>query len=63
MGAATRAAILLALLATPAQAWEPGSVASVDERIAELRKAWEGKDPGAILEDKLQRAKQPERPA
>jgi hypothetical protein len=63
MGAATRAAILLALLAAPARAWEPGSVASVDERIAELRKAWEGKDPGAILQDKLQRAKQAERPA
>jgi hypothetical protein len=57
-----RVAILLALLSARALAWEPGSVASVDERIAELRKAWEGKDPGAILQDKLQRAKQPQRP-
>jgi len=57
-----RVAILLALLSTRAQAWEPGSVASVDERIAELRKAWEGKDPGAILQDKIARAKQPQRP-
>jgi hypothetical protein len=58
----SRVAILLALLSAPALAWEPGSVASVDERIAELRKAWEGKDAGAILQDKLQRAKQPQRP-
>ncbi|MFL5431771.1 MAG: hypothetical protein ACJ79M_19310 [Myxococcales bacterium] len=57
-----RVAILLAILSAPALAWEPSGVASVDERIAELRKAWEGKDPGAILQDKLQRAKQPQRP-
>jgi len=57
-----RAAILLALLSARALAWEPASVASVDQRIAELRKAWEGKDPGAILQDKMQRAKQPQRP-
>lgn len=53
---------MLALLSAPARAWEPGSVASVDERIAELHKAWEGKDPGAILQDKMKRAKQPQRP-
>lgn len=56
-------AILLALLPFPALAWEPNGVASVDERIAELRKAWEGKDPGAVLHDKIERAKQPTRPA
>jgi hypothetical protein len=57
-----RLAILLALLSARALAWEPASVASVDQRIAELRKAWEGKDPGAILQDKIARAKQPQRP-
>ena len=62
-GAASKIAILLALLSAPALAWEPSGVASVDERIAELRKAWEGKDPGAVLKDKIERARQRERPA
>jgi len=57
-----RVAILLALLSARALAWDPAGVASVDGRIAELRKAWEGKEPGAILQDKMQRAKQPQRP-
>jgi hypothetical protein len=59
-----RLALLLALaVSSPAWAWEPSGVASVDARRAELQKAWEGKDPGAVLQDKIQRAKQKERPA
>jgi len=59
-----RIAILLAVaLATPAFAWEPNGVASVDARLAELREAWQGKDPGAVLQDKIQRARQKQRPA
>jgi hypothetical protein len=61
--APVRIAILLALaLATPALAWDPNGVASIDARLAELRAAWQGKDPGAVLQDKIQRARQKERP-
>ena len=59
-----RLALLLAVaVSSPAWAWDPSGVASVDARRAELQKAWEGKDPGAVLQDKIQRAKQKERPA
>jgi hypothetical protein len=47
----------------PALAWEPSGVRSVDARLAELRAAWAGKDPGQILRDKIERAKQKVRPA
>src|SRR5205085_3681330 len=58
------AMLLLALaLSSPALAWEPNGVASVDARLAELREAWQGKDPGAVLQDKIKRARQKERPA
>jgi hypothetical protein len=58
-----RLAILLALaLSSPAIAWEPNGVASVDVRLAELRDAWKGKDPGAVLQDKIKRARQKDRP-
>jgi len=60
---ARRLAILLALaLSSPAIAWEPNGVASVDARLAEVRDAWQGKDPGAVLQDKIKRARQKERP-
>jgi hypothetical protein len=62
--AAVRLALFLALaFAGPALAWDPAGVASVDTRRAELRKAWEGKDAGAILQDKIERARQKTRPA
>jgi len=59
-----RIALFLAIaVATPAVAWDPNGVASVDARLAELREAWQGKDPGAVLQDKIQRARQKQRPA
>jgi len=59
-----RIAVLLALaLSSPALAWEPNGVASVDARLSELREAWQGKDPGAVLQDKIKRARQKQRPA
>jgi len=58
-----KVAILAVLaLSTPALAWEPNGVASVDARLAELREAWQGKDPGAVLQDKIKRGRQKERP-
>lgn len=59
-----RLALALVVLAcsSPALGWDPNGVASVDARIAELKKAWEGKDAGAILQDKMQRARQKQRP-
>jgi hypothetical protein len=57
------ALFLVVAVSAPALAWDPTDVASVDARTAELRKAWEGKDPGAILQDKIQRARQKPRPA
>src|SRR5712691_11395567 len=57
-------ALVLALMVSPAaMAWDPGGAASVDARKAELRAAWQGKEPALVLADKLQRAKQKERPA
>ena len=57
------AILLVVSLSAPAVAWEPSGVLSVDARLAELRAAWQGKDAGEILKDKIQRAKQKERPA
>src|SRR5437764_12746297 len=50
-------------LARPALAWDPATAASIDAGLAELRAAWEGKDPTAVLADKVQRARQKEKPA
>jgi hypothetical protein len=51
-------AILLAL-AAPALAWEPSSPAAVQARIEELQKAWAGKSPEEIAQDKIARSRQP----
>ena len=59
----TAAMLTLLALSSPALAWEPDGVASVDARLAELRSAWQGKDAGAVLQDKIQRARQKQRPA
>src|SRR5438270_14003176 len=50
--------ILLAM-AAPALAWEPSSPAAVQARIDELQKAWAGKSPEEIAQDKIARARQP----
>src|SRR5207237_9741491 len=53
-------AILLGLAAAlPALAWEPASPAAVQARIEELQKAWAGKSPDEIAQDKAARARQP----
>jgi hypothetical protein len=57
------ATVLAVALSSPALAWEPNGLASVDARLAELREAWQGKDPGAVLQDKIKRARQKQRPA
>jgi hypothetical protein len=56
-----RACILVTLLAsaTPALAWEPSSPAAVQSRIEELQKAWAGKSPEQIAQDKIARSRQP----
>src|SRR5919201_632811 len=56
-----RAGILGILLAFafPALAWEPTSPAAVQARIEELQKAWAGKSPEEIAQDKIARARQP----
>ena len=51
--------LLLALIAFPALAWEPTSPPAVQARIAELDKAWAGKSPDEIAQDKVARARQP----
>jgi hypothetical protein len=51
-------AILLAS-AAPALAWEPSSPAAVQARIEELQKAWAGKSPEEIAQDKIARSRQP----
>lgn len=53
---------LLALISLPALAWEPTSPPAVQARIAELDKAWAGKSPDEIAQDKAARSRQP-RPA
>jgi hypothetical protein len=50
--------ILLAM-AAPALAWEPSSPAAVQARIEELQKAWAGKSPEEIAQDKIIRSRQP----
>src|SRR2546428_12822826 len=53
-------AILLGLAAAlPALAWEPASPAAVQARIEELQRAWAGKSPEEIAQDKVARARQP----
>src|SRR5256885_12134375 len=53
-------AILLGLAAAlPALAWEPASPAAVQARIEELQRAWAGKSPEEIAQDKISRARQP----
>jgi hypothetical protein len=56
-----RARILAFLLALagPALAWEPTSPAAVQARIEELQRAWAGKSPEEIAQDKIARARQP----
>ena len=53
-----RAALLALLIATPCLAWEPGSPADVQARIGELEKAWAGKSPAEIAQDKAARSRQ-----
>ncbi|MCA1829303.1 MAG: hypothetical protein ABR567_19490 [Myxococcales bacterium] len=52
-------ALLITLLALPALAWEPTSPPAVQTRIAELEKAWSGKSPDEVAQDKAARARQP----
>src|SRR5437762_4190473 len=57
-----RAWILLVTLlgfAAPAVAWEPSSPAAVQARIEELQRAWAGKSPEEVAQDKVARARQP----
>ena len=54
-----RAALLAFLIALPSFAWEPGSPAEVQARIGELEKAWAGKSPEQIAQDKAARSRQP----
>src|SRR5262245_16793687 len=58
-----RLALLLVLVSGAARAWDPTDAASVDARIQELKAARAGKDPVAIGNDKLQRARQAKKPA
>ena len=51
--------LLPVLIALPALAWEPASPPTVQARIAELEKAWAGKTPDQIAQDKAARARQP----
>jgi len=52
-------AILISLaLSAPALAWEPQSPAAVQSRIEELQKAWAGKSPDEIAQDKVARSRQ-----
>jgi len=57
-----RLALFLLLAAGAARAWDPTDAASVDARIEALRVAWDGKDPTAIANDKLKRARQAVKP-
>src|SRR5262249_59125998 len=60
---AMRLAVLVILVSGAARAWDPTDAASVDSRVQELKAAWEGKDPVAVANDKLQRARQGKKPA
>ena len=50
---------ILVAVAAPALAWEPSSPAAVQARIDELQKAWAGKSPEEIAQDKITRSRQP----
>jgi len=50
---------ILVAVAAPALAWEPSSPAAVQARIEELQKAWAGKSPEEITQDKIARSRQP----
>jgi len=54
-----RAMLLGLAAALPALAWEPVSPAAVQARIEELQRAWAGKSPDEIAQDKVARARQP----
>jgi hypothetical protein len=54
-----RATLLALAAALPALAWEPASPAAVQARIEELQRAWAGKSPEEIAQDKIARARQP----
>ena len=54
-----RAMLLGLAAALPALAWEPVSPAAVQARIEELQRAWAGKSPEEIAQDKVARARQP----
>lgn len=58
-----RLAVLLVLASGAARAWDPTDAASVDARIQALKADWAGKDPVAVANDKLKRARQPAKPA
>ncbi len=51
--------LLCLLLTTSALAWEPTTPAEVQARIGELEKAWTGKTPEQVAQDKVARARQP----
>ena len=53
-----RALTLALAVSLPALAWEPSSPAAVQARIEELQKAWAGKSPEEIAQDKIARARQ-----
>jgi hypothetical protein len=53
-----RAILISFALSTPALAWEPQSPAAVQSRIEELQKAWAGKSPEEIAQDKVARSRQ-----
>jgi hypothetical protein len=50
--------LLLALVAFPALAWEPATPQAVQARIGELDKAWAGKSPDEVAQDKAARSRQ-----
>ncbi len=54
-----RAMLLGLAAALPAFAWEPVSPPAVQARIEELQRAWAGKSPEEIAQDKVARARQP----
>ena len=46
------------LTSLPVRAWEPTTPAEVQARIGELEKAWTGKTPEQVAQDKVSRARQ-----
>jgi hypothetical protein len=59
MLAPVRTILIAFTLSLPALAWEPQSPAAVQSRIEELQKAWAGKTPDEIAQDKIARSRQP----